>query len=309
MKNAINYFYNLTPSSIHQRGKIYYFRVEENPYVLVPCDNVQESQAIYEFSTQLLKMGFPVHQIILNNSSQIVTKINQEDYVLMRIFIPKSEIHFDDIMQLNGIQIPNLPNQLRRDDWYILWTKKVDYLEYQISQIGKKYPLIIESFSYYIGLAENAITLIQMVDKENLYLTLNHRRICHGDNSYRLFNPFNLIIDLRIRDACDYFKSCFFKNKNIDFLLQQYLSSSNLTKEEYQCFFARMLFPTYYFDVYEKIISLELEEKDLLPIIEKADEYEQLLRRVYAYIANFGVLPEIEWLKKIPQTGISDHFN
>lgn len=303
MKNAMSYFYNLIPSSIHQRGKIYYFYVNQSPYVLIPCDNVAESQIIYEFSMQLLKIGLPIHQIILNNQSQVVTKINQDDYVLMKIFVPKREVQLEDIIQFNQIPASNLPNSLRRDDWYILWTKKIDYFEYQISQIGKKYPIIIDSFSYYVGLAENAIILMQMISQKPTYVTLNHRRIAYGDTTYKLFNPFNLIIDVRIRDVCDYLKSCFFQNKNIDLLLQQYLYSAKLSQEELQCFFARMLFPTYYFDAYEKIIAGEMEEKELLPIIAKVDAYETLLRRIYRDMAGNGMLPEIEWLKKITPSG------
>jgi len=309
MKNAMNYYYNLNPTSIHQRGKIYYFRVEEANYVLLPCDNEIESQNVYELDNELLRQGIPVHQILLNNSRQILTKINQDTYVLMRIFIPKRPITLEDIMQVNAISISNQQNNLRRDDWYTLWTKKVDYLEYQISQIGKKYPLIIESFSYYIGLAENAIALIGTVKKENRYLSLNHRRIMCGDDTYRLYNPFNLIIDLRVRDICDYFKSCFFKNQNIESTIMQYLYYQRLTKEECQSFFARMLFPTYYFDVYEKIVAGNIEEQEIIPIVKKVDEYEDLLRRLYAYIGQIHPLPEIEWLKKTPQMGVSNNYD
>lgn len=305
MKNAMNYYYNLNPTAIHQRGKIYYFRVNEINYVLLPCNNEAESQSIYALDTQLLSQGIPVHQIILNNNQQILTEINQEMYVLMRIFTSKSTVTLDDIMQFNRITVSNLPTNLRRDDWYNLWIKKIDYFEYQISQIGKKYPLIIDSFSYYIGLAENAIALMATNQQKNGYLALNHRRIMCGDDTYKLYNPFNIVIDLRMRDACDYFKTCFFSNQNIEQVILQYLYYQQFTQEELQCFFARMLFPTYYFDVYEKIVAGQLEEKEILPIIEKVNEYEALLRKLYHYIGQIHPLPEIEWLKKTPTMGVS----
>lgn len=307
MKNAIHYYYNLIPSSIHQRGKTYYFVSQEANYLLFPSENLIESQSVYELSNQLLKMGIPVHQIILNIEGQIGTKINQDIYILMRIFVLKKTITFNDIIQFNTIMLPDLQNKLRRDDWYSLWIKKVDYLEYQISQIGKKFPLIIDSFSYYIGLAENAITLIQSVSREKQPLYLNHRRINYGDDTYQLYNPFNLIIDLKMRDVCDYFKTCFFKSKNIESMILQYLYYQNFNTEELTCFFARMLFPTYYFDMYEKIIEGKLEERELLSITEKVNEYEQLLQNLYRYIQNISPFPEIEWLKKIPNIGISEN--
>lgn len=36
-----------------------------------------------------------------------------------------------------------------------MWVQKIDYFEYQVSQMGKKYPVIRESSIYYVGLAES----------------------------------------------------------------------------------------------------------------------------------------------------------
>ena len=46
-----------------------------------------------------------------------------------------------------------------------MWIRKIDYFEYQISQFGKKYPIIRESFNYYVGLAENGISLLNKAMK------------------------------------------------------------------------------------------------------------------------------------------------
>ena len=182
------------------------------------------------------------------------------------------------------------------NDWYYLWTNKVDYLEYQISQIGKKYSLIRESFSYYIGLAENAISLIKGVSNKNFY-SLTHKRIEYNYTTYDLYNPLNFNIDLRIRDVCEYFKSCFFNDINVNEQVRLYLFYNKLNYEESCCFMARMLFPTYYFDMYEKIITGESDDSSLKNIINKANEYEKLLREINLYLN----LNSIDWLKKVIQ--------
>ena len=52
-----------------------------------------------------------------------------------------------------------------------MWSYKIDYIETQISENIKKYPIVLESINYFIGLTENAIELSQNV-KSDIY-------ICH----------------------------------------------------------------------------------------------------------------------------------
>lgn len=85
--------------------------------------------------------------------------------------------------------------------------KKIDYLEYRMNQQGLKYKLLRESFSYYIGLAENAIILVKENSANNF--TLSHKRISYNDTTYQLYNPLNYTIDCYFRDTCEYFKSAF----------------------------------------------------------------------------------------------------
>ena len=73
---------------------------------------------------------------------------------------------------------------------------------------------------------------------------------------------------------------------------------ANLSEDVLQLFFCRMMFPTYYFDLYEKIIAGEVPEKALLDIVDHVLEYEEFLRALYLVILKRTLLPEIEWIKK-----------
>ena len=64
-------------------------------------------------------------------------------------------------------------------------------------------------------------------------------------------------------------------------------------------FMARMLYPSYYFDLYDEIINKETKESKLLNIRNKICEYEELLKEIYSYLHLKYNIPEIEWLKKI----------
>ena len=301
MKNALNYYYDFDNIEIHQKNKDYYFKNNNYEYMFLKYDDLLDVNEIYQLSIQLNKIGFPSHEIILNKQGNILTKINENNYILLKIIVVKENININNIISFNNL--PNayidFPKSLYRNNWYQLWINKIDYLEYQINQIGRKYFLLRESFSYYIGLAENAICLIKNIDTNKLIFSLSHKRINNKNTTYELYNPLNFIIDLRIRDVCEYFKNKFFDNENIVNEIFIYLEYNKLSKEESICFMARMLFPTYYFDVYEKIINNEIDENNINNILSKVDKYEQLIANIYLYFKNIHSIPDIEWLKKL----------
>lgn len=293
MKNTLNYYYGIDALNIHQKDTTFYFKYKNKEYIFVEC-NIQNINDIYSLSLQLNQMGIPSHKIIKNNSDQITTNINNINYVLMEIYTNKEKIKLVDIINFNNLTYFDNEN-LKIDSWYNLWTAKVDYIEYQINQIGKKYPLIRKSLSYYIGLSENAITLVKNVSFENIY-SLSHRRINHIDTIQELYNPLNFIVDLRIRDICEYFKNAYFHNQEIEKELFVFLDSNVFNYEESCCFLARMLFPTYYFDIYEKIINNEIDEIKINNIVELSKGYEKIIKKLYFYLKNKVNIPTIEWL-------------
>ena len=150
MKNALNYYYNLNPTSIHQVNNNYKCYVDNDEYLLTFYDgNVDHLRELQALSYYLIQSGIPCHQIVLNNNNEIITIINNSKYILLRIFINNRIITIDDILSFSYISIPtNSFKSLSRNNWYDMWIKKIDYFEYQISQFGKKYPIITESASY-----------------------------------------------------------------------------------------------------------------------------------------------------------------
>lgn len=292
MKNTINYYYNLNINTIHQKEKNYYFKADNKNYLLLKCTNIEEPDDIYRLNIYLSQI-LPVHRIVLNANNEAITKINDSNYLLLELFSNNNKINLNNIIELSNIRIPFSVDKLKRNDWYNLWIKKIDYFEYQLSQIGKKYPLIRESFNYYIGLAENAIILVNNIDFNNIPLGLSHRRITNM--SFNLYNPLNIVIDARIRDVCEYFKFCFFNNIDISMELELFLSYNSFDINEAKLFLARMFFPTYYFDLYEKIIDNEIDESEIKKVIIKADNYEKILKQVYYHFKNNQI--NIEWLE------------
>ena len=54
--------------------------------------------------------------------------------------------------------------------------------------------------------------------------------------------------------------------------------------------YARLLYPSYYFDLYEKIMNNEVEEDALIDIISLVTEYEIFLKKVYVLISKYSSL-------------------
>jgi hypothetical protein len=272
MKNIISYFYNLEPNNIHQYEKKLKFSVDNNNYVFLPCYHTEkEIKDLQSLSTTLLSKGVYCHQFILNVNSTIITMVNNIPYVLLLVYINDNRlISFDDLIWFTNID--NLPvvESLKRDNWFSLWTEKIDYFEYQVSQFGKKFPLLRESFSYFVGMAETSISFLKNINTNyNPTLSLSHVRMKKNHTLFDLYNPLNFIVDSKIRNICEYFKDCFFKDNDLTIDLFNYISYNNLTTSDSLSLYARMLFPTFYFDIYELIVHGNLEEKEVLKIIKK----------------------------------------
>ena len=61
--------------------------------------------------------------------------------------------------------------------------------------------------------------------------------------------------------------------------------------------FARLLYPSYYFDIYEKIVNTNDKSEKLLKVISLNVEYEKFLKKAYELISTYAPLENIEWLK------------
>ncbi len=295
MKNVLNYFYNIYAENIRLNGDNYYFNYKNENYIFyLYNDNYKELEKIYEIYTQILKRGIYSHQIILNKDNQISTIYNQKQYVLLKISINlNTKIMINDILYFGNITegYKNIIN------WKNLWSSKIDYFEYQMSHFGKKYQLIRNSFSYYAGIVENGIILLN--EKKDVISSISHKRILNNETVLEFYNPLNYIIDIKVRDAAEYFKNKLLTDKNVFEDIKNYLSISKLNENEVYYFFVRMFYPSFYFDCYEKVMNGILDEYKIKEVIEITPYYENLLKGLYQYLKKYIQIPEIEWLNRI----------
>lgn len=305
MKNTINYYYNISVEDFIKTDKDYYFYLNNEEYHLIVFSRPYEDvEPIYKLNIEMKKIGCLVHEIIINKDKQIVTIINDIPYVLLKLCRYKNErVFLNDISYMQNMTFNiQFDKSLLRNDWVKLWSDKIDYYEYQISQLGKKYPILCDSLSYFIGLGENAISYIinNSKDDNNSMPIVSHKRIRINDGSFEFYNPLNFIIDSKVRDVAEYIKNCFVNDKLNFYEIKSYFNVSNFTSDEYMLLFSRLLFPTFYFDIYDEIINNSFNEERIIKIIDKTYEYEDVLFNIYKFIVYEKriQLEPIEWIIK-----------
>lgn len=297
MKNIIEYYYNLQLVELQEKQNNYTFKVKNNNYILKEYNNnLDNINDIYTLN-KYINNYYPIDKIILNKYNTPFTKVNNTYYILIKTN-ERKELKLSIISNLSNIKLLEIKS-LERNNWEILWSNMIDYYESQIGQNEKKYPLIRESFDYFVGLGENAISYLVNTKKE-VQKEINDNKVLSHNNLYNsLYDPLNIIIDHKSRDVAEYIKISFFNNnKNIFKELDEYFFYNRYSLYGIRVLYARIIYPSFYFKLYDEILREKKEEKELNKIISRINEYEIYLKDIYLYLSKYYNIPKIEWLKK-----------
>ena len=304
MRESINYYYNFNIEDVENWGDTYRFYYLDQLFYFVPFKRAEaELEDIINVSKELKQKNIEVHDIVMNIFGKVITNIQNTNYVLLRTIGDISKkFEISDIIKMNNMLILNEnKSKLYRNSWASLWSAKLDYFEYQVSELGKDKPLVLDSFSYYLGLGENAISYLNEVTSKYTpskddRICLSHKRIDVPNYKLNYLNPFSFIMDYEVRDLASYIKSAFFKGEDALSYLKELLRIKRFTIYSYGLFYARLVYPTYYFDIYEDIMSGKKDEDDLISVIDKVDDYEIFLKDAYYEISKYAPIDRIEWL-------------
>lgn len=302
MKNIINYFYNLNITELTNKDNIYSFYDNDELYHFYIYNNNIKNLDLTKDIDDSLKKDTLIHEIIINKDNSIITYYNNIPYILCKINININKpITLGEINYLAS-KVISTNSKITYHSWQDLWSIKMDYLEKVINENGKKYPIIVDSFNYFVGMAENAISYYNNLSNkevDNNSLVISHRIININDTVYAIYDPVNIIIDHKARDIAEYIKYSFFSNNsNIFKELNIYFKYNYYTRDDVVILLARVLYPSFYFNMYEDIMINSKEEKIITNITSKLDKYELYLARVFKYFNNFYNLPIPEWLNK-----------
>lgn len=282
----LKYYYGLECPNVFKDGKYTYVKEKKKIYMLYKVENIHEFNEIVKLLT-------------FNNNSfdRIVTTKDNRSYIYYQnntyalIEITKENRDYQNLLT-NKIKINNASanNLLNRSNWYFLWCNKIDYFKEEKKRITEKE--YYEMSDYYTGMAESAIQYFNAaINKESQErgLYISHKRITDNKNA----NPMNIVIDRKERDIAEYIKYLILTDKyserTVGIILEK-ISTENLTTE---LIFARVLFPTYYFDMCEELILQNNKKKFTTKQI---NNYERTLNIFYNQLCKIKKIKKVDWL-------------
>ena len=205
--------------------------------------------------------------------------------------------------------------------WRKKWEERLESLEASVDKLWKEQDdsfarLIIESFSYYMGMAENAIQYVADTEIDEQPSYWDAGTICQKTLSEERWQqepsvrqPFDWVFDHPARDLAEwirsrYWKGSLFHQSRLTRFLKEYTQVCPISPFAWRLIFARLLFPVHYFDCVEGYFSSSLHakkesEEQLKKLIKRSADYEQFLASFYersGVPAKTLRLPEIPWL-------------
>ena len=304
MKDIIFYNYQIKIEELEEKKDYTVFKFHGNTFYFTKLKrNEKELEEILSVIEELQRRNLFVFPIVKNYMGSFITMVGMIPYVLILVQDEMREYGILEIMNFQKMLVlNNKKSMLYRSVWANLWCEKVDYLEYQVHERGKNYPVILNSFSYYVGLAETAIVYVRNIEKKipmpkNLPIVLSHRRVCYPNYRLNFDNPLNFIFDMEVRDVASFIKNMFWKeSENALIDLKTYIEIRKPDLYSLSMLYARLIYPSYYFDLHESIMEGELEEDAILPILDKVDEYEMFLKNVWLFIRSYVPIEPIYWI-------------
>jgi len=291
MKNLINYYYDLNINSFKKADGKFVFESNNKFYEFIPFYG--DVNVFYKNYLTVLKSNKYCHEIVFNKQKNILTFYEGKPYLLLR-----KNLFINNKVSWNEIITYDVPLYIEAKlEWKKLWKEKIDYYEYQMSQLSHKYKTLKESFDYYIGLSENAISLLNYVNEKDIKFYMCHRRINPNEKLDGFFNPINFVVDNLSRDIGEYIKVNYFESSVDLDDIYNYIDRLGFNESEFILFLSRLMYPSYYFDVYDQIVQGNMGEEKIQLYTKKNVSYETFLKNIYNYLKSKIKIPEVEWLE------------
>ena len=162
MKETLEYYYGLDIENIEELDGKYHIKQENQDYFFVFYNRgIEELEDIINVSNEMVKKGINVHKIFINRNNSFLTKVGEYNYILFAVSNLNEEYDIFDMVKISEkLVLNNNKSNLYRNNWGTLWSEKIDYFEYQVRELSIEKAVVKNSFSYYVGMAENAISYV-----------------------------------------------------------------------------------------------------------------------------------------------------
>ncbi len=286
MKDFIYINYGFKVNKIYNN---YFFVGDEKIYIYKTFESEEKLEKLFMLTNEMYNHQLYVNTFIFNKDNKFYTKKEKEYIILLKANDRSYDVSLNYLNKYRNFVI-----NIEEFDIINYWKNIIDNIENELVEYNKEHLFIQNSINYFIGMSENAITLMSEY-KYKSSTNISHNINFYNYNIDSFNNPFNFIRLNRLYDISLYIKYNFYNN-TIDYD-ELYNILHSISDEYDQAFlFSCLLFRNYYFDVVNKIIDgNELDEK-LKLFIDKIESYEQLLSYCKQNLKKCKLLPLIGWI-------------
>lgn len=292
MENILNYYYNLVIKKIEEKGDSYFIYTDDGLYLLNKL--IVEVTELENIINYLNNTKEPYHLLVLNKDKELYTTIEEEKYVLFKV-------RCDLNLEINPLIFSSYVLK-GSYNWADVWSKRIDYYETQLNEVVSDVN-VFYAMNYYIGLTENAISfynnLIEMYGTNDLIYSISHRRIGSPIKAISYYNPSNMLIDLNVRDIAEYIKMSFFEDILTDSEILSIVNNLNFNNVMANMFLVRLLYPSYFFNLYDEYIESKEINKKIFLYMKKSHEYESLVTKIYSRLSVKNDIKAYMWIFKV----------
>ncbi|MBR5662890.1 MAG: hypothetical protein IKX00_04535 [Bacilli bacterium] len=293
MKEIISYLYNINVYKEFYFNKQLILKTRNTNYLYQEITEPKKVLYIYNLIQSVNSYKFFCYKFERNIFNEVISKYNDITFVIIDIKNDyKETIDLDDMLSLYVDSQKILFNRINyNNNWDLLWENKINYLTNHFNNnklLNKNYELV---FNYYISIAEISLEYLLFSKKKykpNNIASFVHRRIKIPNIKLDFFNPLNFIIDLEIRDISEYIKILYYKNDDYETELDYYLKTHHLDMYLASLLYARIIYPSCFFDDYE---SKNIDINKFVDFI----SYEKFIKKIYDLISSYIPIDKINF--------------
>lgn len=136
MKETIKHYYNLDVDIISNNDNCYLLLCNDIYYYFIENKRTKEElKIILNTIQELINKNIMVNKIVLNNKGELISN----NFILIELIgIIDDRVSIDEMLTYSNKLIVNK----KSINWIELWKNKIDYLEYQLGQLGIKKKII-----------------------------------------------------------------------------------------------------------------------------------------------------------------------
>ena len=289
MKELINELYNLELTYLEPFHYIYYTKQQHYIYI-IPVGKEKDTDFFHLL--QLLQFT-PQQKILLTKDDHTTFEYNGLHYYVL---VSTESLHtLVDCQTLYTPIIYPSPYQVAKEVKE-RWITKNRYYEEQLNMLldlisTDERSLLLDISTYYLHLNEQAYILLNKLKDVDYSISLVHKRLITTSYKFECFYPKLLTLDNKSRLFCEYIRHTYLSTQNLETLkhtIQTIQQTNPLTPTEWEFLYARLFFPTHFYDHLYNF--KESENINILHLYDEANQYAKLLYYCGRYIQTMAAI-------------------